>query len=504
MAAPALLWFRRDLRLTDNPALQAALKAGGQVVPLYIHAPAEEAPWPLGGASRWWLHGSLAALDAGLRVLGSRLMIRTGDTLEVLRRVAAETGAETVCWNRLYAPWAVARDSRIKQALRASGLRCESTNASLLFEPWEVTRGAGEPYRVFSAFWRTAARQLEVPAILPAPAELPQVPAEVEGVALDGLELRPRIPWDRGIRSAWTPGEATALEQARAFLAGPVAGYGDERDRPDRDGTSRLSPHLHFGEIGPRQVLALAADAGLDPMEGPAAAFVRELGWREFAHHLLYHFPQTPREPLDPRFADFPWREDPGDQLLAAWQRGRTGVPLVDAGMRQLWETGWMHNRVRMVVASFLTKNLRLPWQAGAEWFWDTLLDADLANNTLGWQWTAGCGADAAPYFRVFNPVRQGERFDPQGDYVRRWCPELAGLRARLIHRPWEAPAEVRAAAGVTLGRDWPAPVVDLSTSREEALAAWGWSGVYWPSGRTRSRRRPCPRSPPGAGGRGP
>ena len=474
----SILWFRRDLRLDDNPALAAAAAGGRRVVPVYIHAPHEESPWEPGAASRWWLHHSLSALDESLHRRGGSLWIAGGagaeraDSLAELRRIAAATGATEVHWNRLYDPTTRERDTRIKQALRADGLRCESHNSALLFEPWDVLNGSGLPYRVFSAFWRSCVRSLpEIrPAVAPADISFAQAPADAPQV--DALRLLPRIPWDQGLRETWTPGEDSARQEAVRFLDTRLLQYSVDRDMPHLPGTSRLSPHLHFGEISPRRILSLVVERGSDPIADPAEAFVREVGWREFAHHLLFHFPHTPTEPLDSRFADFPWRTEYAD-LLGAWQRGRTGIPLVDAGMRELWHSGWMHNRVRMVVASLLTKNLRIPWQEGARWFWDTLVDADLAGNTLGWQWTAGCGADAAPYFRVFNPIRQGERFDPEAAYIRRWCPELARLSAKYAHQPWTAPRAVLAAAGVRLGIDYPFPLVDLAASRQEALAAW-------------------------------
>ncbi|MBK5964978.1 deoxyribodipyrimidine photolyase [Thiocystis minor] len=474
MPQTILLWFRRDLRLDDNPALTHALSTGARIVPVYIHAPNEEAPWAPGAASRWWLHGSLLALDESLQRFGGRLWIARGDSLTELRRIVAATGAIGVSWNRLYDPVTRERDTRIKQALRSDGLRCESHNAALLFEPWEIANGNGQPYRVFSAFWRACVKELSGIRPEPAPESLPAGVAPVGGLSVEDLGLLPTIPWDQGLRATWTPGESAVLARANAFLDTRVADYGATRDRPDAPGTSRLSPHLHFGEIGPRRLLAMIVERFGDPTAEPAEPFVRELGWREFSYHLLYHFPQTPAEPLDPRFADFPWRTDGAAERLDAWQRGRTGIPLVDAGMRELWHTGWMHNRVRMVVASLLTKNLRLPWQSGARWFWDTLVDADLASNTQGWQWTAGCGADAAPYFRVFNPVRQGERFDPDGGYVRRWCPELARLPNQYIHQPWTAPPPILKAADIRLGSHYPLPIVDLAISRQEALAAWG------------------------------
>lgn len=471
-----MVWFRRDLRLDDNPALTAALRDGAPIVPVYIHAPEEESPWEPGAASRWWLHWSLAALDGSLRTRANRLWILRGPSLESLNRLARETGARTIHWNRLYDPATRERDTQIKQTLRASGLRCESHKAALLFEPWEILNGNGQAYRVFSAFWRACTRSLSMETPCPAPESVPSLSANITPsatLALESLDLLPRIDWDRGLRAAWTPGEIGALERARAFIAHGLADYGTARDRPDRPGSSRLSPHLRFGEIGPRRLLSLIVETFGNPIQGAAEPYVRELGWREFGHHLLYHFPHTSDAPLDRRFSDFPWATDGVDEALGAWQQGRTGIPLVDAGMRELWHTGWMHNRARMVVASMLTKNLLIPWQTGARWFWDTLVDADLAGNTLGWQWTAGCGADAAPYFRVFNPVHQGQRFDPDGVYVRHWCPELARLPDKYLQQPWTAPQTVLAAAGVRLGIDYPRPIVDLAQSRARALAAW-------------------------------
>jgi deoxyribodipyrimidine photo-lyase len=470
MPATALLWFRRDLRLADNPALARALEVCERVVPVYIHAPEEEAPWQPGAASRWWLHHSLAALDSALRGLGSGLVIAAGESLAELQRFAGLTGATHCFWNRLYDPAPVARDTRIKQALRADGLWCESFTAGLLFEPWDLATGNRGPYRVFTPFWRRCQPELPAMEAPAAPPALPPLPGRLDGLSLQTLGLLPSIRWDEGLAAAWQPGEAPALAKAEAFLRTEAADYPERRDRPEETGTSILSPHLHFGEIGPRQLVSIARQAG-----GSKGfdAFLRALGWREFAHHLLYHFPHTQEAPLDDRFAGFPWRKEGTEALLEAWQQGRTGIPLVDAGMRELWKTGWMHNRVRMVAASLLTKNLRIPWQLGARWFWDTLVDADLANNTLGWQWTAGCGADAAPYFRVFNPVRQGERFDPDGAYVRRWCPELDALPNTHIHQPWGAPADILTASRLSLGRDYPLPIVDLAESRRQALAAW-------------------------------
>jgi len=461
----ALLWFRRDLRLTDNPALLEALASADQVVAVYIHAPEEEGTWAPGAASRWWLHRSLSALSGDLERLGSRLVIRRGPSSQALMDLAAETGASSVHWNRLYEPALVARDARIEEALASEGLHAASCHGHLLFEPWDIRNGSGDPYRVFTPFWKACLREIDrCGRPQAAPARLGSAAARLESLTVDALGLDPRVRWDAGLADTWQPGEAGALAALDAFAGEAMAGYASDRDRPDLAGTSRLSPHLHFGEVSPRQALATARQH-----PGPGTdAFVRELGWREFAHHLLFHFPHTAESPLDTRFDRLDWRRDAGQ--LEAWRRGRTGFPIVDAGMRELWHTGWMHNRVRMIVASLLTKNLFMHWLEGARWFWDTLVDADLANNTLGWQWTAGCGADAAPYYRVFNPVLQAEKFDPQRAYIRRWVPELARLPDKWIACPWAAPPEVLSAAGVTLGIDYPDPVADPRGSRDDAL----------------------------------
>jgi len=463
-----IVWFRRDLRLTDNAALIEALASADAVVPVYVHAPGEEGAWAPGAASRWWLHHSLAALDRSLSTRGSRLVIRQGPTLDALLSLAEETGASTIHWNRLYDPALVARDEEIKRALAERGLVTVSHGGHLLVEPWSVKTGQGDPYRVFTPFWRSCSQLLgDLAPPARAPRRIPGGDALPKGVELDELELLPRLRWDEGLAEAWTPGEAGGEAALRRFSREALGRYDSDRNRPDLAGTSRLSPHLHFGEISPRQALAAARAPGAGDSRG-AESFIRELGWREFAHHLLFHFPHTADAPLDARFEKLDWQRDQG--RLEAWQQGRTGYPIVDAGMRELWRTGWMHNRVRMIVASLLTKNLFMHWLEGARWFWDTLVDADLANNTLGWQWTAGCGADAAPYFRVFNPVLQTEKFDPDRDYIRRWVPELARLPDNYVHRPWEAPADVLSGAGVDLGQSYPVPIVDPRASRNEAL----------------------------------
>ena len=474
--ASALVWFRRDLRLADDPALQAALDAGLVPVPVYLHAPDEEAPWEPGAASKAWLAKSLATLSNNLASRGSRLIVRRCDSsLDALLQLQVETGAEAVFWNRLYEPALIARDSEIKSALRGQGVRADSFGAALLREPWEVETGQGEPYRVFTPFWKKLSAELGSVSVSDAPKRLPSVPDGIEGLDVsrgDPLELVPSPRWDKGFWERFEPGEAGADKQLKAFLDSAVSGYAEDRDFPAETGTSRLSPYLHFGEISPRQALATIQSAGLDA-DGDAKAFVRELGWREFSHHLLYHFPKSAEANFNSRMDPFEWAAPEKDKL-EAWQRGRTGIPIVDAGMRELWATGWMHNRVRMIVASLLTKNLRYHWRHGADWFWDTLVDADLANNTQGWQWTAGTGADAAPYFRIFNPVTQAERFDPNGDYIRRWVPELAGLTGKALYAPWTAVDALR-----RMAPGYPsAPIVDLKHSREAALAAYQQSRV--------------------------
>jgi deoxyribodipyrimidine photo-lyase len=474
-ARAAVVWFRQDLRLADNPALRAALDAGGPLIPLYIDSREEEGEWAPGAAARWWLHQSLDALSAQLARRGSRLVIRSGPALPALLELCRESGADSVYWNRRYEPLVRARDARVKEALRAQGLVAESRNGALLADPWQVATQGGGAYRVYTPFRRNVLAGITPAQPLTAPAALPAPPSWPHSLALAQLGLMPATDWCVPLAATWQPGEAAAARRLAQFVAGSVAHYADRRDLPGSAGTSGLSPHLHHGELSARQVwhavLRGTAQAGMPAVEAAGSKFLAEILWREFSYHLLYHFPHTPTAPLQEAFARFPWREAP--QALAAWQHGRTGVPLVDAGMRELWNTGWMHNRVRMVVASFLVKNLRLPWLAGARWFWDTLVDADLAANTQGWQWVAGCGADAAPYHRVFNPVTQSRRHDPQGRYLRRWLPELARLGDLDIHAPWLAATTDLAAAGVQLGRDYPLPIVDLRESRAAALAAW-------------------------------
>jgi len=473
-SSPSIVWFRNDLRLGDNPALHAAVERGQPIIPVFIHAAKEEGSWRPGEASEWWLHRSLERLAAELREHGSRLIIRSGRSLPELTTIVAETNAGAVFWNRRYEPASIARDKTVKSALRHEKLTVESFNGQLLFEPWEVATKEGNPYQVFTAFWRACMAKPAPAEPIPAPRKLPVPQSWPPSLPLEELHLLPSRSWIDGLDQAWEPGANGAKSHLKKFLAHTIIDYDSARDRPAESGTSRLSPHLHFGEITPRQVWhavqvarAKASQAGKPGFE----TFLKEIGWREFAHHLLFHFPTTTDQPLRAEFAKFPWENN--RRALRAWQRGCTGYPIVDAGMRELWATGWMHNRVRMIAASFLVKDLRLHWRLGAEWFWDTLVDADLANNTLGWQWSAGCGADAAPYFRVFNPVLQSSKFDPEGHYLRRWVPELKSLPTKWLHAPWTAPDEELQSAGIKLGDTYPSPIVDHNEARTLALQAF-------------------------------
>jgi deoxyribodipyrimidine photo-lyase len=466
-------WFRQDLRLADNPALSGAA-ARGAVLPVYILDDVNAGLHKMGGASRWWLHHALVALN---RALDNRLVVLAGDAAELMPWLATTTGASAVHWNRAYEPWRIARDKKIKSSLTAAGVTVQTDNGSLLWEPWDVLKSDGTPYRVFTPFYRRGCLAAPPPRQpLPKPdlsnlAGVPDLPCGDQAIA--GLNLLPRHSWSAGLADSWQVGEAAAHDRLHAFVETGLAGYKDGRNFPARGHISRLSPYLHWGEISPNSVWYALQDqmrAGACP-DRDADHFLSELGWREFSHSLLYHFPDLPRKNLQPRFDRFAWRDD--DVLLTGWQAGMTGYPIIDAAMRELWQTGYMHNRSRMIVGSFLVKNLRLHWHHGERWFWDCLVDADLANNSASWQWIAGCGADAAPYFRIFNPITQGEKFDPDGDYVRRYVPEVAGLPNAFLYSPWTAPNNVLAAAGVRLGETYPRPIVDAKASREAALAAF-------------------------------
>ncbi|MEM8988148.1 MAG: deoxyribodipyrimidine photo-lyase [Pseudomonadota bacterium] len=472
--SPLIVWFRNDLRRADNPALRAAANAGRPVVCLFVLDDETPGDWALGGAARWWLHASLGAFSSDLEKAGGRLILRRGRARDVVPAFAREMKAAGVYWNRRYDVAGKAEDGEIKETLKKQDLDARSFNGALLYEPWEIVTGSGGPYRVFTPFWKALRRAEGPKPPLPAVTKLQAPKGAIKSDVLDDWALPPTAPdWSGGLHATWTPGETGARKRLKAFLAGPIRTYGEDRNRPDRAGTSMLSPHLRFGEISPRTIWAEtvgAMEAG-DAPDGEAEKFLSEVAWREFSYSLLHYNEDFPEEPLQKKFAAFPWRQD--EAHLNAWRRGRTGYPIVDAGMRQLWETGWMHNRVRMIVGSFLVKHLLLHWREGEDWFWDTLVDADLANNAAGWQWIGGCGADAAPYFRIFNPMTQGDKFDPDGAYVRRYVPELRDMPAKHIHQPWDAPAPVLEAAGVIIGKTYPAPIVDHAEARKRALAAY-------------------------------
>ncbi|MGV8929138.1 MAG: cryptochrome/photolyase family protein [Brevundimonas sp.] len=468
---PVILWFRQDLRLADNPALTNALGTGRPVLPVYILEQGPHAP-VIGGASRWWLDKALRALDADLRMRGSRLVLRRGDSEAELHRLIKETGTDTVYMNRRFEPDAFTRDADIAHGLQADGVACKGWNATLLAPPGSVLNGSGQPYRVFTPFLRALLATAVAPPHTVAPDRL-TTPTRPSSDDLDSWGLHPTRPdWSTAFDG--TPGEAGALAALTAFVARGLKTYSAGRDIPAEPATSRLSPHLHFGEISPWRAIAAAraaSDAGQVP-SAEADKFVAEIGWREFSAHLLHAFPQITDTAFRPEYDAMPWRDDPAG--WTAWTRGLTGYPVVDAGMRELWATGYMHNRVRMIVASFLVKHLLIDWRRGESWFRDTLVDADAASNLQNWQWVAGSGADAAPYFRIFNPITQGRKFDADGRYVRRWVPELRGVPDRWLHAPWTAPPEVLRDAGIRLGADYPRPIVDHDFARKRALEALG------------------------------
>jgi len=476
----AIVWFRQDLRVTDNPALYAAVESGANVLPVYVLDDVSPArlrtgpDWSAGGASRWWLHGSLECLGKSLKKKGAPLLLRHGDAAEVIPELVAEVGASAVYWNRCYEPYAIKRDTTIKAALVDAGVQTESFKGSLIKEPWELKTGQGKHYGVFTPFWKSMLKVGVEGQPLEAPGKISGFKPAPSGLALDALELRPDRPdWAGGLREHWTPGEDGARQRLDRFFEDVVGGYDEGRDRPDQDMTSGLSPHLHFGDISPLQIWRSTESAtGRSPKrKEDAMAFLREIAWREFSYNLLYHHPDLPHKNLKSQFDKFKWLKD--KKGLKAWQSGQTGYPIVDAGMRQLWHIGWMHNRVRMIAASFLIKDLMVHWRDGEAWFWDTLVDADLAANAASWQWVAGSGADAAPYFRVFNPVTQGKKFDPLGEYVRKWVPEIAALPDKFIHEPWAAPSEILDDCGLILGDHYPEPVVSHAMARMRALEAY-------------------------------
>jgi deoxyribodipyrimidine photo-lyase len=465
--SPAIIWFRRDLRLCDNPALIRA--AAFPIIPLFIWD--EEDPYNPGGAAQWWIHKSLIYLQKSLNSYGLKLILRRGNPLKILEELITSHNVSTLYWNRCYEPYSIARDKKIKEAFQAH-IECESFNASLLAEPWTLKTQAGSPYQIFTPYWKALKALGGFPKPLPIPKSLKGYENAISSDDLESWNIHPTHPdWSHGFEKEWAPGEEGAQKNLSFFLDNLLQTYQKDRELPSFKATSKLSPYIHWGEISPRQIWHSTLSSCLGEPFNDTWTFLSELAWREFSYYLLYHFPELPQKPLRESFNQFPWSND--KKSLHQWQKGMTGYPIVDAGMRQLWQTGWMHNRVRMIAASFLVKDLLISWQAGASWFWDTLVDADLASNSVSWQWVAGCGVDAAPYFRIFNPVIQGQKFDPQGKYVRHWIPELSLLPDKYIHNPWEAPTSVLESAGVRLGDTYPFPLVDHRSARLRALEAF-------------------------------
>ncbi len=467
---PAIVWFRSDLRTGDNAALHAA-SLHKTVLPVLIRD-TSNGERDVGGARKWWLHHAVERLQEALADLGAPLVLLSGNPEELIPDLVTSAGASAVYWNRRYDPDFKSLDSRIKEDLQSRDIHVESFGGHLLHEPTRVRTGSDTHYKVYSPFWRAIEGGIEDREPLPAPKSLKAAPTMPDSEELSDWKLLPEKPdWAGGIRETWTPGETGARDRLEEFLSGAIKGYANDRDLPGIESTSRLSPHLAHGEITPAQIIHALAESDTDASSKDRTVFRKEIGWREFSYHLLINEPDLPRVNHNSKFDDFPWNDD--DEGLRAWQKGMTGYPIVDAGMRELWQTGWMHNRIRMVAASFLTKHLLIDWRLGERWFWDTLVDADPASNTASWQWVAGSGADAAPYFRIFNPIIQGEKFDPDGDYVRKYVPELCDLPSKYIHKPWDAPEGVLSKAGVRLGDTYPHPIVEHQKARQRALDAY-------------------------------
>lgn len=459
--SPSIVWFRNDLRVTDQPALVAACEKKAPILCVYIFEPKEHGLWQLGEGSRFWLYNSLKSLSDEIKKLGGHLIIREGDAASILMDMVQKTHAQDVFWNHLYEPALIKRDAKIRSLLEDSGVQIHSFHGNLLFDPKRVLALHGKPYRQFMPFKNCVLKNLKKEAPLAVP-KIKFYAGKMESLPLTKTSLYPPSKWSREWEKYWKVGTKEAHHKLKGFVQSKMSSYEKRRDFPFVRGTSFLSPHLHFGEISPREIWFASKGS---------KAFQNELLWREFAHHMLLAFPHTPIESLKEEFKKFPWKKD--HKLLKSWQEGMTGYPYIDAGMRQLLHTGWMHNRVRMAVASFLVKDLMLPWQEGAKWFWEMLVDADLANNTLNWQWSAGCGSDSAPFFRVFNPIEQGKKFDPQGKYVKEFVPELKDLPAEYLHAPWTAPKEVLKKAHVQLGKNYPYPICNHEEARKSALKAF-------------------------------
>jgi len=475
-SSPSIVLFQNDLRLADNPALSAAVRRKQPLMCLYVWNPKATGYGMPGAASRWWLHHSLQSFSGQLKAAGNDLTIRMGKIIEILSNLLREFPKSHVFWNQSCEPDGQEIERDLLTFLTAEKVEAHGFHGNTLVDPSTILTQAHSPYRVFTPFWKRLQSTFRSSPPLPAPRKLPPQPSgTLNSVPLDSLQLLPEIDWTQGLRESWTPGEQGAQTALRKFLRNPAKFYAMDRDRPDLPHTSRMSPHLHFGEMSPGKLWYAIQQAKQKTRNvrdrKSYETYLRQIAWREFARYLLFYFPYTVHEPLSTDYQAFPWRNE--TDSLRTWEQGLTGFPIVDAGMRELWHTGWMHNRVRMITASFLTKDLLLPWQKGATWFWDTLVDADLANNTLGWQWVAGCGADASPFFRIFNPITQGMKFDPDGRYIRKWVPELADVPSPWIHQPWEAPPDLLAEANISLGKTYPQPMIAHAAARNRALLAY-------------------------------
>lgn len=465
----AIHWFRQDLRLSDNPALDSAAQYE-TLIPIYILDEVNSGEFKMGAASKWWLHQSLTKLNESL---DGKLLVYQGNPHEILNKLIEEQEVSYVTWNRCYEPWRIDRDKEIKRNFEDKNVAVESFSASLLWEPWTISKDDGTPYRVFTPFYKKGCLNSEEPRLPAGKVDLSNLYSEdLSSGSITDLNLLPTIKWYKSFEEEWNPGEIGAEQNLNSFLDSGLLNYKEGRNFPSQEFVSRLSPHLHFGEISPNEVWYRAkTKEGISGIEKSLAHFHSELGWREFSYYLLYHFPDLPNKNFQEKFDIFPWQEN--EEFLALWQKGNTGYPIVDAGMRELWQTGYMHNRLRMIVGSFLVKNLLIDWRFGERWFWDCLVDADLASNSASWQWVAGSGADAAPYFRIFNPITQGLKFDPEGEYTKKYVPELRNLPNKYLFSPWEAPENILADAGIELGKNYPKPMVDLKLSRETALEAF-------------------------------